>query len=364
MRTRRCLLSVSVVLMIAACGSEGPRAEPAATYVVRLDEAFEPEPFTEVSGIARLDDGTVIVADRVEGGLVPVASDGQRGDPFGSEGQGPGEFMRITEIGWLEGDTFAVVDGQQRRVIVYTSDGGVVEQFDYPEEVRMSPRGVSSNGLVARAPLMESDEEQESRLPLIAWSWESNRIDTLTMVRHRPLHLWGGRTGSTPWTVQLPERYAPEDVWGVTREGDVVVVAADPYRVEIHSSGERRVGPLLDHRPVPVTAEDRERVEEGLRGRPPWSWRDAKSPFRPERIWVNGEAEEVWVQTWEEREGEAWYDRLAFSGERLGRIVMGTEMRPVALHGTEIYLIEEDELGFQWLRRGGLQRVERAATRD
>jgi len=73
---------------------------------------------------------------------------------------------------------------------------------------------------------------------------------------------------------------------------------------------------------------------------------------------ITTEGAEIWIHTWRtDSEGE-WYDRISTDGVRIGKVLFPANRRPLlGVDEGELYTVEVDELGFQWLRRGHLTQI-------
>ena len=79
-----------------------------------------------VSHALRLEDGTIVVADRGPSELRLFDAAGVFIRSLGGRGEGPGEFAMLSEV-WARGDTILASDGAQSRISVFGRGGGVLE---------------------------------------------------------------------------------------------------------------------------------------------------------------------------------------------------------------------------------------------
>ncbi|MDE2654324.1 MAG: 6-bladed beta-propeller, partial [Gemmatimonadota bacterium] len=79
-----------------------------------------------VSHALRLEDGTIVVADRGPKQLRLFGADGVFIRNLGRSGEGPGEFAMLSEV-WARGDTILASDSFQGRVSVFGRGGEVLE---------------------------------------------------------------------------------------------------------------------------------------------------------------------------------------------------------------------------------------------
>ena len=79
-----------------------------------------------VSHALRLEDGTIVVADRGPNELRVFDAEGVFIRNFGGSGEGPGEFAMLSEV-WARGDTILASDNFQGRISVFGRGGDVLE---------------------------------------------------------------------------------------------------------------------------------------------------------------------------------------------------------------------------------------------
>jgi hypothetical protein len=75
---------------------------------------------------ARLENGTIVVADHGSGELRFFDSEGRPLRRVGRRGQGPGEFQEFNRVVRMAGDTLAIYDFRNRRVTWIAPDGSLV----------------------------------------------------------------------------------------------------------------------------------------------------------------------------------------------------------------------------------------------
>jgi hypothetical protein len=96
----------------------------------------------QVRGLVRLSDGRWVVANGGTNELRFYAPDGELVARAGSQGEGPGEFRRLSGLERLPGDSILAWDGALPRVSVFDSTGNLVRSFrldDPPADVEGEP---------------------------------------------------------------------------------------------------------------------------------------------------------------------------------------------------------------------------------
>jgi len=88
--------------------------------------------FQGVSQAFRMDDGTIVVVDRLASQISLFDAAGVFVRNLGGRGEGPGEFQILHYV-WARGDTLWASDGLLSRISVFDRDGNVLETI--PVEV-------------------------------------------------------------------------------------------------------------------------------------------------------------------------------------------------------------------------------------
>ena len=79
--------------------------------------------FTKLVGVKELTDGRVILVDEIERLILLLDAQLAEGKPIGREGAGPGEYVVPSSLFPLGGDSSAVLDTPNRRLLVLTPEG-------------------------------------------------------------------------------------------------------------------------------------------------------------------------------------------------------------------------------------------------
>lgn len=135
--SRRALQAVllAVLCQVSGCDpSDGPRDSTSTAWDVATEPAVsvgavgsgDAVTFNQVSGVVRLSDGRIVVADGgLSSRLAILAPDGGYLGRIGRNGDGPGEYRWITSLHVGPGDSLYVFDAARQRLSVFTGDGRV-----------------------------------------------------------------------------------------------------------------------------------------------------------------------------------------------------------------------------------------------
>lgn len=110
--------------------------------------------FFMITGVSRLRDGTVVVANGSSRELRFYGQDGRHVRSMGGEGGGPGEFQSLNGLWRMAGDTVAAWDNSARRLQFFDTDGTLVRaasmgQAQFADFLSPVPQAILEDGRVA-----------------------------------------------------------------------------------------------------------------------------------------------------------------------------------------------------------------------
>ncbi|RMH14339.1 MAG: hypothetical protein D6701_11380, partial [Gemmatimonadetes bacterium] len=121
----------------AAAGPEGAAplsVDPLPRLVLGGLEADEHEQFQSVAAAALLSDGALVAADAAAATVRVYGPDGRFRVTLGERGDGPGEFLRPTQVVVGAADTITVWDDARFRATRFAPDGELLEVWTLPLE--------------------------------------------------------------------------------------------------------------------------------------------------------------------------------------------------------------------------------------
>lgn len=415
--SRTPLVTVSVILLLAACAGAESRGDSRAwesvrdtvgdTVVVRTVsgsvwgdtatleaemsigelEGADEYILGSVSALAVGPDGIIYVLDRQVPALRLYDSQGAYLDTWGREGEGPGEYKRPRALAARSDGRVLVRDPGAGRIMVYDPQG--LEEATWP---------IRGSFSTSRPLYLDRQDNayylllQESEGGLDAWRFNLIRItpdgtfaDTLTppstdfeapYVEARSENSWS-RT-SVP--------FSPSDEWHFSPLGYFVFGISTRYAIELRKPGQPVLRIEKEYDPVPVrsgeAAHQRDRITRNFRRSfGTWRWNgppipDQKPPY--DDFWVDDDGR-IWVQVSQpgveeenpaydpDEEGSTptvWTERPAFDvfddrGRFLGHVRVpegfSTFPTPVA-RGEHVWAVIRDELDVQRVVRFRLRR--------
>ena len=144
--TLRDSAGVQVVENVAATVSAEPfRLSAQPVLELSGDDA---DPLFRVSGVRLLADGRVVVANGGASQLRWYAADGALQRTAGTKGGGPGEFLALTWIALLPGDSLLTYDVRNRRYSVFGPDASFARSYQPPNQLLPRPVGLGAHGEV------------------------------------------------------------------------------------------------------------------------------------------------------------------------------------------------------------------------
>ncbi len=120
-----------VALAATACRNEPPYVaipEPLALFPA----AASPAPLSVSKSIALADEETACVVDSYEFRVVCGGPEGEEVVAFGQEGDGPGEFRRLSLVARVSLGRLGVVDGRLNRLTIFNATGDRVSEVALP----------------------------------------------------------------------------------------------------------------------------------------------------------------------------------------------------------------------------------------
>jgi hypothetical protein len=217
--------------------------------------------FDGITGMARLEDGTIVVADAGSQEVRFFGPGGETKAAVGGEGEGPGEFLGLSGLGRGPSGRVWAYDFSLRRITWLDAAGEVVGMATLaPEPPILNPVGPLSDGtfvlkqLWGAVAVAQADEQGFRRDPVafVRFDGDGVLLDTLGLFPGREVVLTeeGGRgVMSTP-------PFARNAV-GTVLGGEVVVGIQDTFELIRYSPDGSMVGRVrIPNRNLSITAAD------------------------------------------------------------------------------------------------------------
>jgi hypothetical protein len=366
-------------------------AQASDTHVATLElDAAYPEPFSYLSGVRELSDGTILAADPTSQVLLRLDLETGTADALGREGAGPQEYDGPDRVFPLPGDSTLLVDLGNGRLIVIDPEGTFVSWTPMASSNKIGrlrslmPMFVDATGnLYALAPYWQDRVPDTSAIHRIdRANWEETPV---AWIWH-PEREWRPRTEKQLILVAY-------DGWAVGYDGRVAVVRANGYSVDWYfPDGRVTRGPPNEVDTYPVRRADKEAAVETVNANTIWTrttssgteitsmrstrgssssnrwgiddfdWPSTLPTFGPGTIVSpHGEA---WVARMMPAGELARYDVFDESGNREGFIELSPGSKVIGFgtgggKSTVAYVTRTDDVGFAWLERYRVVRGEK-----
>lgn len=317
------------------------------------------EPFTHITAVRELASGAVLLADIVDRRVHFVTASGRTMRTIGRTGGGPREFSVPAALVALRGDSTLLLDRDQRRFLIVTPTGELLDARRFPEALQQGAEFVRGADASGRLYFQASGLPANELSPFVAlkrWDRRSGQIDSVAAVlmpnpmpvrmEVSPSMKEAGFTGTA--TVRRIMPYSPEDAWAVAPSGRLVIVRTNPYRVEwVETTGRIVRGAPVTVAPVPVVDADHRAFEPpGMRIK--LTYPAVKTPFRgdpvidaDDNVWVRREtAAGATVQPW---------DVFGADGTHRGVVSVPMHKLIVAITKRFVYVSRTDRDDLQWL---------------
>lgn len=263
-------------VMFAAASAPLPAQNIPTRTLSRPDAEFS-EPFTMIAGVRELRDGRLIVVDPRDKTVQVVDLKSGSATKLGREGSGPGEYGLPTRLMALPGDTTAIVDALNNRILLINPDGRVGGFVDLNVPApggREGGRGMMMIGTslptaadgrgrmyVQGAPfrIVDGVPSAADSVPMTRWDRSSGRRDTVAWMRvPQGANQISGSSGAGRQNVSVRIGGGPPfngaDQMAVAPDGRVAIVHHEPYSVDfVSETGQRTRGQPIRHDRVRLT---------------------------------------------------------------------------------------------------------------
>jgi hypothetical protein len=329
---------------------------------------FEGDPAYQLhrlSGVVRLGDGRIVLADGGSNQLRFFSPTGTHLRSTGGTGQGPGEFGHLFGVYRLPGDSLIALDLREGRVSLFAPDGEfvrIVEPQDptvaYPEIL-----GVGPDGTIVTLEPVESYSHLDlpsgflrEPVRLIRRSPGLAPLDTLTTILGNEFITVRGHNSAT---------YASAPFLRVTsvsiRDDGLVIGEADGYELKrIYFDGRRPTSIRRSHSPRTLRTEDVDSVRNDVR---PWVRQilheiDFPSTYPPYAEVSSDSEGYLWVKDYPHSRGQEVDEWSIFSpeGEWLGHVEVPRTTYIAAIGADYILATTTDDLDVELVRLYRLRR--------
>ena len=391
-RSLKSLLALPILLTMASCGGDGGGAAHGGNTqlgTLQLDASF-PVPFSYLSRVRELSDGTILAADPISQVLLRLDLEAGTADTIGRQGAGPQEYEGPDRVFPLPGDSTLLVDLGNGRLTVIDPEGTFVA---------WNPMTTTSNGEQARTIHPHALDATGNLYTTAAYflpgapdSTGLHRIDRASGEEIPVASSWHTEYVRRQRGAKRPMLVLHDD-WAVGSDGRVVVVRANGYSVDWYfPDGTVINGPPNEVETFPVGEAEMEAVAENMaatgimsrslvsedgiqsmqmaRGIPAdvmpardgMEWPERLPVFRSSGTLVSPRGE-AWVERFMPAGAPSRMDVFDDQGIRLGFFEIPPQSKVIGFvagdnAGSMAYVARTDEVGLIWLERYRVVRAE------
>ncbi len=289
--------------------------------------------FSKARDIAVDEEGNIYILDSNEAHIKIFDTTGKYVKTIGNKGQGPGEMSSPSSLQITPQNEIAVNDSSALKIHFFTLDGIFLRAAVFQRYL-----GFVSNPLIDRegnitAGYMTIKNEATYFLKRFnSQLKESFPIFSVVVLKYPQIN-----------------PFYPRCYWDLIEENNLVWGFSDKYELFIIDSEGKTVKKITrEYDPVKITDEEKEKSTEGLLGGVKFVWNAHHNPFI--YLCVDDEGR-IFTRTYEKapESGKYYYDVFDPDGKYAVKIPF--KSRPYVIKKGKLYTIEEDEEGYQLVKR-------------
>ncbi|MEW5899978.1 MAG: 6-bladed beta-propeller [Acidobacteriota bacterium] len=288
--------------------------------------------FSQIGEIAVDDEERIYVSDWKESWIKVFDKSGTFLMIIGKKGQGPGEFEQISGIQITPQNELVGLDSRSRRLSFFSPNGQLIQSRSIGEIQALDIKINSRGNFVARSVTLDP----QTALAVTELKIYSANSSPLAKV-----------AATDPQDVFTP--FLPFLVWELVDNDTILCGLNKKYEFSVYDS-EGKVTKVISRDYDPVRISDEERKESLKRLKQPENKAVPRSHPAYRRFSIDEEGR-IFVQVWEKPAGRRGYYHDVFDsrGKYIAKIPF--EFPPRVWKKKKLYTIEEDESGFQFVRR-------------
>ncbi|MBA7702672.1 hypothetical protein ES703_111441 [subsurface metagenome] len=286
--------------------------------------------FSRIGHIAVDEDEKIYVRDQQEQHIKVFDKDGKYLMTIGRKGQGPGE---LGSSGTISVNQNVLMAHEMRRLSFFSLDGKFLRRVLTREIWALRARIDSKGNIVVEEGILGPENvRQEIK------KFDSN-MNLITEIASSP-----GIDPRKPFNPFMPRAY-----WLIDKDDNIVYGYPQDYELQIYNPEGRLIKKITkQYDPIEITEEEK---KEEMKGAPPsikFDFSKYRSAYN--RFFLDDEGR-IFVQTWEKKEDEEIYYHDVFDPEGKYIAKVSFKFRPQIWKKHKLYTIEEDEEGFQMVKR-------------
>jgi hypothetical protein len=340
--------------------------------------------FSLLRNVRELSDGSVLVADPIDGTLQRLDRALARATALGRTGAGPGEYKQPDAVWALPADSTLLVDLGNNRLTVIAPSGtfGATRTLAEPSNggglTLLMPTGVDRNGRI----YYRGGRPGDDSLTVMRFDRRTGQSTQVARIKGPPMNETSSGGENNRRVAQSPVPLGASDGWAVSPGGRVYIVRAGDYHVDvINADGSRVSGTRVPYTPVRIGTAEKEEFAATMRrggalsvsmenrngetslalnrGRPPAdaqlgsNFPPTMPPFAAGDIWVDGR-ERLWVRRSGAAGSAPLYDVFNERGNLIGSVRFPADRRIAGMGNGTVYVARIDEDDLMYLERYAL----------
>jgi hypothetical protein len=309
------------------------------------EEMEEEYMFQNILDLVVDDEENIYVTDSKAAHILVFDQAGNRLRTIGKRGQGPGEFMYPVEIKILSQQELMINDRAQARIHYFDLDGKYLRQFSSSSMTAFIRPKINPMGHLIVGYVIPGDEFKTALIKV------DSELKPILEITSLPIE---SRPNSQKYHY-FELRRTTNMVWDVMKNGDIIWGDFANCEIRVHSpEGDLKKKICWDSEPYEITKTEKERLIKeyfGDNGAPSQISIEFPKHFPPFIRFTCDEDGRIFAQTYKKTEdGERDYFEVFDSeGKYIAKIAL--KSRPIMWKNSKLYSIEEDEDGFQIVKR-------------
>jgi hypothetical protein len=288
--------------------------------------------FSNISDIAVDKTGKIYILDIGEAHIRVFDKNGKYTKTIGNKGQGPGEMSSPTSLQITPHDEIVVNDWIARKIHFFQIDGNFLRSVSQRDMGFFTDPKINKKEYITASYLIMDNE-----VTYVLKQFNPELKDFITIF--------------SKVILKYPNfnPFFPQCYWDIIDEDNLVWGFADKYELNIIDAAGKTVRKITkEYDPVKITDEEKEKITEGLQGGVNLIWKDHHNPF----IYLCvDDVGRIYTQTYEKapKSGYYYHDVFDHEGKYMAKIPL--KSRPYVINKGKLYTIEEDEEGYQLVKR-------------
>jgi hypothetical protein len=324
----------------------GPEVFNLEEDLIITNEAGEEEyMFQDIQNLAVDDEENIYVCDIKAAHIRVFDKNGKYVRTIGKRGQGPGEMVYPIDIKALSRGVLIINDSAQLRLNCFTFNGEHLRNLSTHKYTAFRRPAIDSQGNIVAGFVIP---EEELKYELTKFDSDLNPVFTVTTY---PML----SRVSVPTIHYFEQRRTTNLVWNVNEQDQIIWGHMGKYELFVHNPDGKLIKKIIrDYDGIEIKNHEKEKLIKDLFGdNPVPSNIDFQFPERyPPFIRFSCDDEgRIYVQTYDKTEdGEAdYYDVFDSEGKYIARFSL--KYWAIVWKKQKLYTIEEDEEGFQIVKR-------------